>query len=644
MKPQNEHFEYLTQLNKEQAEAVIAIDGPQLVLAGAGTGKTKVLTTRIAHILNMKRALPTEILAVTFTNKAAKEMKERVGNLMNDSVDHMWLGTFHAIAAKILRIHSNVLEIDQNFTIVDSTERLKIAKQIFEDYNIDTERFSYKLFLYQLERLKDRGLTPDKVQFADNNAFGHVKLRELYVEYQKRLVHNNAADFGDLLLYNIELFNGHLNILEHYHSKFKYILVDEYQDTNVAQYIWLRLLAQGSNNICCVGDDDQSIYGWRGAEIGNILKFEKDFQNAKVTRLEKNYRSTSYILGVATKLISHNVQRHGKNLWTDRPGGEKVKLISLYNEVEEARYVADQISQLRRVHNLPYSSIAILVRVGYQTRSFEESLNSFRIPYKIIGGMKFYERAEIKDGLAYIRLLYNRADNLAFERIVNTPKRGIGRATVDAMVLESRAASLPLFEVAKTYAANTMKGRSKSALLDLLENFEKWSSMLKYTHHADVVNTMLEESNYLKSLREEDTAEAKERIDNLKELINGLNDFSNIGEFLEHVSLLSDIDTSSNNNVVSIMTIHAAKGLEFDTVFLPGWEEGLFPSTRSVEEKKDIGLEEERRLAYVAITRAKQRLSILFTSSRRIYGHYQYNKPSRFIKELPKSHVQLIHF
>ncbi len=634
--------QYLDSLNQDQLEAVTTTDGPLLVLAGAGTGKTKVLTSRISHILVSKKAFASQILAVTFTNKAAKEMKHRVETLIG-SVDGLWLGTFHSIAAKILRRHAKEVGLNQDFTIIDTDDQLRLAKQIFNNFNIDTDKHSPKLFLYQIGRLKDKAIPPSKISLNDSYFYGSKSLSELYSEYQSRLKSLNAVDFGDLLLYNIELLNTHLDILAEYQRKFKYILVDEYQDTNITQYLWLRQLAQHHNNICCVGDDDQSIYGWRGAEITNILKFDKDFINAKVIRLQQNYRSTNHILGAATKLISFNQERHGKILWTDHKHGEKIKLNSFYDDKEEARYIADEIDSLRRSHDILYSEIAILLRAGYQTRSFEESLNFLRIPYRIIGGMKFYERFEIKDAIAYIRILVNPNDSLAFERIVNTPKRGIGAVALQNMHILSREKNISLFSTAQALLNNgQIKGKAAQSLSELLQQFARWTEALKTLKHTEVVDLMLNESGYIDMWKMEATEEARERLDNIRELIRSLEEYNTLGEFLEHISLVSDSDSIINENVVNIMTMHGAKGLEFKAVFLPGWEEGIFPSNRSIEESGRLGLEEERRLAYVGITRSKEKLYISFASNRRVYGNYQYNQPSRFIDELPKEHFEII--
>lgn len=635
--------ELLDGLNEPQKQAVSIIEGPLLVLAGAGTGKTKVLTSRIANILLSKLAFPGQILAVTFTNKAAKEMKHRVESLIGSSVDGLWLGTFHSIAAKILRRHAKEVGLNPDFTILDSEDQFRLVKQIFTDYNIDSDKTSTKSFLYHIGHFKDKALTPENLNSAHNSYFSNYSLAQLYQEYQRRLKSLNAVDFGDLLLYNIELFNKHLSILLEYQARFKYILVDEYQDTNISQYLWLRILAQGSGNICCVGDDDQSIYGWRGAEVTNILKFDRDFPNAKIIRLQQNYRSTNHILGAATKLISNNKERHGKTLWTEQTSGDAIKLSSFYDDKEEANYVADEIDSLNRLNDINYGDIAILVRAGFQTRSFEESLNFLRIPYKIVGGLKFYERLEIKDAIAYIRTISNQNDSLAFERIINTPKRGVGNTTLQKMQMISRDNDISLFEAAKLLLRSTdSKAKAMQSLTLLVDNINRWKQLLLTMPHYEVVDLMLQESGYIDMWKLEASGNSKERLENIKELLRVLADYTSLPEFLEHVSLVSDSDSLDNDNVVNVMTMHAAKGLEFKVVFLPGWEEGVFPSARSIEENGIMGLEEERRLAYVGITRAREQLFISFACNRRVWGNYQYNQPSRFIDELAREHVEIL--
>lgn len=634
---------YLDSLNPEQLDAVQSIDGPLLVLAGAGTGKTKVLTTRIAHIIFSKKAFSSQILAVTFTNKAAKEMRARVDNTLGASTEGMWLGTFHAIAAKILRRHAEQVGLTRDFVIIDYDDQIKLAKQILNDAGLDDKKNPPKMLLYFINRFKDKAWMPNQVPQSEEGVYASGKVRDLYATYQARLKSLNAVDFGDLTLLNIELFNNHTDLLLEYQNKFKYILVDEYQDTNVAQYLWLRMLAQRNTNICCVGDDDQSIYGWRGAEVTNILRFDKDFKDAKIVRLERNYRSTGNILNAATELISNNLDRHGKGLWTEGENGSKIKLSSFYNDREEARYIAEEIETLRRRERHAYSQIAILVRAGYQTRSFEESLNSLRIPYRIIGGVKFYERIEIKDSIAYIRLLINKRDGLAFERIINTPKRGLGDTAVQKMVMFSKEREIPIYEAAQQLLqAGEIKGKAMESLQKFFNDFAHWEQLLSVQPHWQVVSTMLDESGYINHWKFEGTEESKERLDNIKELLRSLEDFNDLREYLEHISLITDSDSMQDEDKVNVMTMHAAKGLEFETVFLPGWEEGVFPSQKALDEGGKKSLEEERRLAYVGITRAKENLYICYACNRRIYGGIQPSLPSRFLDELPKNSYEIM--
>ncbi|MFN5381616.1 MAG: ATP-dependent helicase [Alphaproteobacteria bacterium] len=638
-----DHSSYLEGLNPEQREAVENLDGPLLILAGAGTGKTKVLTTRIAHLLFNKRAFPSQILAVTFTNKASREMKSRMESLLGYEVDGLMLGTFHSIAAKVLRRHAELVGLTSSFTIIDYDDQLRLAKQILNDYNVDDKKNPPKVLVYLINHFKDKALAPDKVESYDNSYFADGKLPSLYAEYQRRLKLLNSADFGDLTLYNIEIFNTHLDVLEYYQNRFKYILVDEYQDTNVAQYLWLRLLAQKQRNICCVGDDDQSIYGWRGAEVTNILRFDKDFEGAKIVRLERNYRSKGHILNAASHIISNNKNRHDKTLWTEDDDGQKIKLNSLYDDREEARFIAEEIESLRRLRKLRYSDMAILVRAGYQTRSFEESLNAYRIPYHIIGGIKFYERMEIRDVIAYIRLLVNRGDSLAFERIINTPKRGIGGTTIQKIRMFANEEQISMAAAAqKLISMRQIKGKGADSIMALLNNFDKWDKLLSETTHYDVTDMMLAESGYIQMWKDEKTEESRDRVDNIYELLRSLEEFPDLKTYLEHVSLINDIDNMQDDDRVNVMTMHAAKGLEFETVFLAGWEEGVFPSQKALDENGKSGLEEERRLAYVAITRAKNNLYISFTSTRRMYGSFQASTPSRFIDELPKESYELL--
>jgi DNA helicase-2/ATP-dependent DNA helicase PcrA len=634
---------YLIKLNQQQLEAVCTTEGPLLVLAGAGTGKTRVLTSRIAHILHAGLAFPGQILAVTFTNKAAREMRSRIDSLANHTVDGIWLGTFHAIAAKTLRRHAEVVGLTRDFVIIDYEDQLKLAKQLLTDFNIDEKKNPARNLVYLISRYKDKAWSPSKVPDSESGFFGNSRVIDLYFAYQDRLKLLNAVDFGDLTLLNIELFNQNPDILKEYQNRFKYILVDEYQDTNIAQYLWLRILAQGSNNICCVGDDDQSIYGWRGAEVENILRFDKDFKDAKIICLEENYRSTNNILKAASHLISNNNSRHGKNLWTDGDNGQKIKLSSFMDDKEEARYVAEEIEsiQYRRVH--PYSETAILVRAGYQTRSFEESFNALRIPYKIIGGLKFYERMEIRDALAYIRVLVSTSDSLAFERIINTPRRGVGNVLLQRVMELSKQKSMSYYDaVINLMEEGVIKGKTRDALLKMFNDFTHLREQLNVQPHWQVVENLLETSGYIEMWKNDVNEDAKERVDNLKELLRSLQDYTDLREYLEHISLVTDTDNIQDEDTVSIMTMHAAKGLEFETVFLAGWEEGLFPSQKALEEKGRSALEEERRLAYVGITRAKNNLYISYACRRRIYGGYQPCVASRFIDELPQENYEII--
>jgi DNA helicase-2/ATP-dependent DNA helicase PcrA len=628
-------------LNNEQQEAVEHIDGALLVLAGAGTGKTKVLTSRIAHIL-AQGVFPSQILAVTFTNKAAKEMGNRISAITGGRSDGLWLGTFHSIAAKILRKHAPAVGLKSNFTIIDSTDQLRLVKQIFKDHNIDEKRWEPKAFVATINRWKDQGLTPDNVQPNNIADFAGGKSLDLYGEYQARLRTLNAADFGDLLLHNLTIFNNNPDILSDYHRQFRYILVDEYQDTNISQYLWLRLLAQKHKNICCVGDDDQSIYGWRGAEVGNILRFEKDFVGAKVVRLERNYRSTSHILAAASGVIAHNADRLGKTLWTEQNDGEPIKIIAAWDDKEEAGIIADEIESLQ-LKQQKLNEIAILVRGSAQTRSLEECFINRAIPYKVIGGLRFYERMEIRDIIAYIRLIAQNDDSLAFERIINTPKRGIGPSTMQEINMIARDYNISMFQATRQMLQDgVFRNKVNSTLEEFVKSVDRWAGLSSEMSVAEFVETVVKESGYLDMLKQDKDLESQGRIDNIKELIHALEEFESVGEFLERVSLVSDIEVEDQGNMVSIMTLHAAKGLEFDTVFLPGWEEGTFPSARSIDEKAKSGLEEERRLAYVGITRAKKRLYILSAANRRIYGQYQSSIPSRFIDELPKANIERV--
>ncbi len=640
--------DYLSGLNPEQSEAVETLDGPVLVLAGAGTGKTRVLTTRIAHILSTNRAFPSQILAVTFTNKAAREMKERIGVLVGHAVEGMpWLGTFHSIGVKLLRRHAELVGLRSDFTILDTDDVVRLIKQLIQAEGIDDKRWPAKQFAGMIDGWKNKGLDPAQIPEGDARAFANGKGRELYAAYQNRLLTLNACDFGDLLLHPIRIFRMHADVLKDYHDKFRYILVDEYQDTNTAQYMWLRLLAQRPKgvpqNVCCVGDDDQSIYGWRGAEVDNILRFEKDFPGAKVIKLERNYRSTEHILGAAGHLIAHNEGRLGKTLFTDRtdPDDEKVQVHAAWDSEEEARAVGEEIEQLqRKSHKL--NDMAILVRASFQMREFEDRFVTLGLNYRVIGGPRFYERLEIRDAMAYFRLVCQPADDLAFERIVNTPKRGLGDTTVRTLHDYARARNIPMLAAAsEIIETDELKPKARKALFDVVTDFRRWQSLLETTVHTELAEQILDESGYTAMWQNDKTAEAPGRLENLKELIRSMEAFESLRGFLEHVALVMDAEQNENLDAVSIMTLHSAKGLEFDTVFLPGWEEGLFPHQRALDEGGRSGLEEERRLAYVGITRAKHRCHIWFVSNRRIHGLWQSTMPSRFLDELPLAHVDV---
>ncbi|OOG73471.1 ATP-dependent DNA helicase [Sinorhizobium sp. A49] len=640
--------DYLSGLNPEQAEAVESLDGPVLVLAGAGTGKTRVLTTRIAHILSTGRAFPSQILSVTFTNKAAREMKERIGVLVGHAVEGMpWLGTFHSIGVKLLRRHAELVGLRSDFTILDTDDVIRLIKQIIQAEGLDDKRWPAKQFAGMIDGWKNKGLDPAQIPEGDARAFANGKGRELYAAYQNRLRTLNACDFGDLLLHPIRMFRSNPDVLKEYHDKFRYILVDEYQDTNTAQYMWLRLLAQRPKgvpqNVCCVGDDDQSIYGWRGAEVDNILRFEKDFPGAKVIKLERNYRSTEHILGAAAHLIAHNEGRLGKTLFTERtdPDDEKVQVHAAWDSEEEARAVGEEIEQLqRKSHKL--NDMAILVRASFQMREFEDRFVTLGLNYRVIGGPRFYERLEIRDAMAYFRLVCQPADDLAFERIVNTPKRGLGDTTIRTLHDYARARDVPMLAAATDIIeTDELKPKARKGLFDVVADFRRWQGLLETTPHTELAEQILDESGYTAMWQNDKSAEAPGRLENLKELIRSMEAFESLRGFLEHVSLVMDAEQNENLDAVSIMTLHSAKGLEFDTVFLPGWEEGLFPHQRALDEGGRSGLEEERRLAYVGITRAKHRCHIWFVSNRRIHGLWQSTLPSRFLDELPITHVDV---
>ena len=640
---------YLDGLNPAQRQAVEALEGPVLMLAGAGTGKTKALTARIVHLLAMGRARPNEILSVTFTNKAAREMKLRVGRLLGDAAEGMaWMGTFHSLSAKILRRHAELVGLKSNFTILDTDDQIRLLKQLIVAANIDEKRWPARMLAGMIDGWKNRALMPDKVPSSEASGYNN-RGTELYEAYQQRLRTLNAVDFGDLLLYCVVIFQTHADVLAQYQRWFRYILVDEYQDTNIAQYLWLRLLAQGHKNICCVGDDDQSIYGWRGAEVGNILRFDKDFPGAVVVRLEQNYRSTPHILAAASGVISANADRLGKTLWTAETKGEKVRLIGHWDGEEEARWIGDEIDALLRgargFGKLGLDGIAILVRASHQMRAFEDRFLTIGLPYRVIGGPRFYERQEVRDAMAYFRLAVSPQDDLAFERVINTPKRGLGDKAQADIQRVARASGVPLLEGAReVLARGGIGGKGAGQLRAFVDGVDRWhaATLAQGYDHVRLAEVILEESGYTGMWVNDKTPEAPGRLENLKELVKALEQFENLQGFLEHVSLIMDNETEEAQEKVSIMTLHAAKGLEFPAVFLPGWEEGLFPSQRSMDESGKKGLEEERRLAYVGITRAEELCTISFASNRRVYGQWQSQMPSRFIDELPSAHVDVL--
>jgi DNA helicase-2/ATP-dependent DNA helicase PcrA len=694
--------QYLAGLNPEQREAVETLDGPVLVLAGAGTGKTRVLTCRIAHILSQGRARPGEILSVTFTNKAAREMKLRLGQMLGQAVEGMpWLGTFHSIGGRILRTHAELVQLKSNFTVLDVDDQIRLLKQLLAAENIDDKRWPARMLAGLIDGWKNRGLMPSQVPAGEAAVFGNGKGGKLYASYQERLKILNAADFGDLLLENIRLFREQPDVLRQYQHRFKFILVDEYQDTNVAQYLWLRLLSQAPSssltsprlrgevdarsasgegvaesnstmtpmvepvpphpsplpasgerekiaplspppkNICCVGDDDQSIYGWRGAEVDNILRFEHDFPGAKVIRLERNYRSTGHILAAASHLIAHNESRLGKTLRTEDVDGEKVTVTGSWDSEEEARAIGEEIEELQRAGN-NLNDVAILVRASFQMREFEDRFVTLGLPYRVIGGPRFYERAEIRDALAYLRTINSPADDLAFERIVNVPKRGLGDATVQMLHDHARKRRIPLFEAARAVAeTDELKPKARGALRDLIASFDRWRAQREVTSHTELAEIVLDESGYTEMWQKDRSADAAGRLDNLKELVRSMEEFENLQGFLEHISLVMDRDGGAEDDAVSLMTLHSAKGLEFDNVFLPGWEEGLFPSQRTLDEQGRAGLEEERRLAHVGLTRARRRAKLYFATNRRIHGTWSTTIPSRFLDELPAHNVEI---
>ena len=641
MLPDSPSDPLLDGLNAPQREAVLATEGPVLMLAGAGTGKTAALTARLAHIIRGRLAWPSEILCVTFTNKAAREMKERVGHLVGPAVEGMpWLGTFHAIAAKMLRRHAELAGLQSNYTIIDTDDQLRVLKQLIQAEGLDEKRWPPRQLAQCIDRWKNKGLRPDDLDALENESFANGQGQKFYRLYQDRLKALNACDFGDLLLHMLTVLRGHPDVLEQYRQRFKYIMVDEYQDTNQVQYLWLRLLAQPRHNICVVGDDDQSIYSWRGAEVANILKFEKDFPGAKIIKLEQNYRSTPDILAAASGLIDANSQRLGKTLWTERNGGDKVRVIGVWDAPEEARRVGDEIERLER-EGASLNQAAILVRAQFQTREFEDRFIAIGMGYKIIGGFRFYERAEIRDALAYLRLIAQPSDDLAFERIYNTPKRGLGDKTLEKLHRHARMRGVPLSLAAVEIAdTDELPARARNTLLSFMRDIARWRDLAKTTAPAELVRTLLDESGYTAALQAEKTAESAGRLENLVELARAMEEYETLGDFLEHVSLVMDNEAADDAEKVTIMTMHGAKGLEFDNVFLPGWEEGVFPSQRSLDEGGLASLEEERRLAYVAITRARRRCTILHAANRRIYGQWTSSIPSRFISELPEAHIE----
>jgi DNA helicase-2/ATP-dependent DNA helicase PcrA len=631
---------YAARLNAPQREAVLTTEGPVLMLAGAGTGKTAALTARLAHLIATRRAWPSEILCVTFTNKAAREMRERVGRHIGDAVEGMpWLGTFHSIGARMLRRHAELVGLESNYTIIDTDDQIRLLKQLIQENDVDEKRWPARQLAGLLDRWKNRGLNPGDLDAVENESYANGRGAQFYKLYQDRLKTLNACDFGDLLLHILNIFRTHHDVLAQYQQRFKYILVDEYQDTNQVQYLWLRLLAQTRKNICVVGDDDQSIYSWRGAEVANILKFEKDFPGASVVKLEQNYRSTPQILAAASGLINANSERLGKTLWTELPPGEKVRIIGVWDAPEEARRVGEEIERLES-EGAPLDQIAILVRAQYQTREFEDRFIQIGLNYRIVGGFRFYERAEIRDALAYLRVMAQPADDLAFERIYNQPKRGLGAKTLEAMRRHARQLQMPLAAASLDLCdTDELPARARNNLVALLGQFVHWREQADKVTPSELLRSVLAESGYEDMLQKDRSAESAGRLENLTELARAMEEYETLGDFLEHVSLVMDNERAGDGEKVTIMTMHAAKGLEFDHVFLPGWEEGVFPSQRAIDEGGLASLEEERRLAYVAITRAKRRCTILHAANRRIYGQWTSSIPSRFIEDLPEDYI-----
>ncbi len=632
---------YLDGLNPEQRDAAETLEGPLLVLAGAGTGKTRVLTARLAHILSTGKAWPSQILAVTFTNKAAREMRERVAQLVGPQADDLrWLGTFHSVSAQILRRHAELVGLTPSFTILDTDDQLRLIKQILQAEGVDEKRWTPRHLAGLIDRWKNRAWRPDDVPDGESWAFGDGKGAGLYRIYQDRLATLNAVDFGDLLLHTLSVFRDHTDVLSEYHGKFKYLLVDEYQDTNVAQYLWLRLLAQASHNLCVVGDDDQSIYGWRGAEVDNILRFEKDFPGAKVVRLERNYRSTQPILAAASGLIAANKGRLGKTLWTDAQGGEKVQVRGVWDGDEEARAVASEIEAWTAAGR-HRKDCAVLVRAAWQMRAFEERFLQCAIPHRVVGGPRFFERQEIRDAHAYLRLVRSIDDDLAFERVVNTPKRGVGDTSVRKIAAAARSGRTSLARAAQLLVeTDEIRGPGRSALRRFLADIERWRGQADAMRHDELAAIILDESGYTAMWREDKSPQAQTRLDNLKELVRSMGDYGTLEAYLEHVALVSELEGEDTDDEVWLMTLHAAKGLEFPQVFLPGWEETVFPSQRALDESGAAGLEEERRLAYVGLTRARERAVIYFAANRQVFGRWQSVLPSRFVDELPPEVVE----
>ena len=630
---------YLNKLNEKQKKAVETLNGPVLVLAGAGTGKTRVLTTRLAHLLNKKLAKPWEILAVTFTNKAAMEMRERVQNLLKIDIERMWIGTFHSSGLKILRRHAELCFLKNDFTVIDTDDQERLIKQVLQSNKIDIKKYTPSNVLWMVQWFKDKAILPEestKYKFK----FGRtLNISKLYREYQDRLKTLNATDFGDLLLLPVKIFRENLEVLKKYQNQFKYILVDEYQDTDTCQDTFLKLLCQKHKNICCVGDDDQAIYSWRGADVKNILNFPEVFKDVKVIRLEQNYRSTDHILAAASKLIENNKDRLGKTLWTDALNGEKLKLYFFEDGKDEAKNISLEIEKLK-LKKTKLDEIAILVRASFQTRLFEDRLLKIGIPYRVIGGFRFYERLEIRDAIAYFRIVHKNNDDLALERIFNTPKRGLGTVTLQIVFKFARNANMTLLDASrKIIETDELSPNARETIKRFIEDIDRWKSKINKINHIELAKIILEESGYTKMWLNDKSIEAPGRLENLKELITALRDFSNMNEFLEHISLVMENERNYKLDMVNIMTMHAAKGLEFENVFLAGWDEGLFPHQKSLEEKGNKALEEERRLAYVGITRGKNNVYISFAKRRFIHGTWNFSQPSRFLSELPKENI-----